>query len=80
MVLIGMRKAGDEWRFLLQNWWPHLQLVEVSQEYFISSKAKVEFVLIEQHIIPRQFERCNSKYAEADVPGHDSFESAFLER
>eukprot|EP00797_Seminavis_robusta_P029151 Sro581_g170320.1 n/a (107) ;mRNA; r:36793-37113 len=32
MELVGMRKVDGEWKLLLQNWWPNLQLVEVTPE------------------------------------------------
>ncbi len=47
MVLVGMRRLKNEktWRLLLQNWWPGMQLIEVSCETFASSGAKVHFAL-----------------------------------
>lgn len=74
MVLVGMRNVEGEWRVLMQNWWPRLQLVEVSAEYFISSQAELVFARKQPHRIPKEFERCDSAYAEADVPGRDSNE------
>jgi hypothetical protein len=45
MILIGGRrdKHGKLW-LLLQNWWPDMQLVEVSAEYFATCKASLSFV------------------------------------
>ena len=44
MVLVGMRKVDGEWKLLLQNWWPNLQLVEVTPEYMESSGCYLVFV------------------------------------
>jgi hypothetical protein len=72
MVLIGMRKdSDDKWWLLLQNWWPQMQLVEVSQQYFSSSKAWLHCVYAPQSRIPDNFERCDRKHAEATLEGCD---------
>ena len=45
MILIGTRldERKNRW-LLLQSWWPDMELVEVSAEYFFNSDAKVVFV------------------------------------
>jgi hypothetical protein len=71
-VLIGMRKdSNDKWWLLLQNWWPHMQLVEFSQQYFVSGRAVIRFVCRPQAGIPENFERCDHKHAEATMEGCD---------
>ena len=80
MALVGMRKVGDTWRFLLQNWWPDLQLVEMTGEYLKSSEARLVFAIQDQNRIPKEFARCDESYAEAEVPGMDSATSSCLER
>lgn len=72
LVLIGMRKGSDgRWWLLLQKWWPHMQLVELSQQYFASSKASICFVVRPQVGIPVKFERCDRDYAEAQMAGNE---------
>lgn len=72
MVLVGMRKGSDgRWWLLLQNWWPHMQLVEVSQEYFLSCKAEISFVKHPPLAIRATLERCDKEYAEAEMEGSD---------
>jgi hypothetical protein len=80
MVLVGLRKVGEQWRLLLQNWWPHSQLVEVSAEYFLSSQAEIVLVMHKQYDIPKKFERCNRVYAEANMGGGDDLEGNGLEK
>jgi hypothetical protein len=71
MVLVGTRLVGDEWRLLLQNWWPNMQFVEVSREYFLSCEAVLTFVDGVQDKIPERYDRCNASYAEAEMEGGD---------
>lgn len=71
MTVVGVRKVEDTWRFLLQNWWPGLQLVEVSAQYLVKSGAKLVLATRKQTRIPRKFARCNSVYAEAALAGQD---------
>jgi hypothetical protein len=76
MVLVGLRKVEGQWRCLLQNWWPDLQLVEVLAEYFDQSEASLVFVDIQQSQIPTIFDRCNNEYAEAVLGGEDISKSS----
>ena len=78
MVLVGARFVDNEWRFLLQNWWPNMPFVEVSAEYLESSKALVTFIPKEHVEIPESFERCEAAYAEANLEGSDVCASGFL--
>lgn len=72
IVLVGARQMRDgSWRFLLQNWWPNMQFLEVSPQYFENSNAFLHWVMEEQTDIPHEFERCNSLYAEASLEGAD---------
>jgi hypothetical protein len=78
MVLVGMLKKSDgKWWLLLQNWWPQMQLVEVSQQYFLSSGASICFVSNNQTGIPRNFARCDKRYAEAHIEGSDGPATGF---
>jgi len=44
MVLVGMKRKNNEYFLLLQNWWEKLQFVEMSAEYFVSSKAGLTWI------------------------------------
>ena len=81
MVLIGMRRVGKEkkWRPLLQNWWPGVQLIEVSSETFASSGATVYFAMEKQTIIKKEIPTLIDKQAET-VEGCDTPERVFPER
>ena len=80
MVLVGMRKVDGEWKLLLQNWWPNLQLVEVTPEYMASSGCYLVFVTKTLLSIPSEFGRCDHEYAEAYIPGTDSTATYIYER
>ncbi|KAG7341397.1 hypothetical protein IV203_023349 [Nitzschia inconspicua] len=80
MVLVGMRKVSGAWRYLLQNWWPKLQLVEVSEEYFRSSDSSICFVTSKVSSIDKKFALCNSVYAESSLQGQDGNFSTVYER
>jgi hypothetical protein len=71
MVLVGMRKVGETWNFLLQNWWSDLQLVEVTGFYLETSDAKFVQAVREQLNIQEKFDRCDDYYSEVEVPGMD---------
>ena len=71
MVLVGVRFVQNEWRVLLQNWWPNMPFVEVSEEYLRSSDALLTFVISNDVQIPSRFDRCDAVYAEADLEGID---------
>jgi hypothetical protein len=49
MVLVGIRKEGESFRFLLQNWWKFKPFVEVDISYMNSCEAVVRFVITPQH-------------------------------
>jgi hypothetical protein len=49
MVLVGIRKEGQSFRFLLQNWWKFKPFVEVDISYMNSCEAVVRFVVTPQH-------------------------------
>ena len=59
MTLVGIRKVDDKWRFLLQNWWPNLQLVEVSAQYLVRSRAELVLSVMKQMKTPAKFARCD---------------------
>ena len=66
MVLIGVRidqNTQQQW-FLLQNWWPNMQFVEVSESYLKSAGATVYFVETPQSSIPTAFPTYTALYAE----------------
>ena len=66
MVLIGVRidqNTQQPW-FLLQNWWPSMQFVEVSESYLESTGATVYFVKTPQSSIPTAFPTYTARYAE----------------
>ena len=46
MIILHARKDKKDqtWWFLMQNWWPDMQLVEVSEEYLADSEALLDFV------------------------------------
>jgi hypothetical protein len=73
MVLIGYRKHGDQYRFLLQNWWKNKPYVEVDVEYLEACDASVLFVTTPQKNISgfaTNFEdlvECNVDLAEEPV-------------
>jgi hypothetical protein len=56
MTIVGHRKDGDgkEW-FLVQNWWPQMQFVEISAEYLEACKATLYYVETPQTEIPKNF-------------------------
>jgi hypothetical protein len=68
MVLVGARTDanGKRW-FLLQNWWPEMQFVEVSKSYLESSGATVYFVETPQPHIPKVFPQYKAAYAESGM-------------
>jgi len=76
MVLVGVRKVEGKWRCLLQNWWPLLQLVEVSADYLQKSKAMLVQVVRPQSGIPAKFGCCSAEYAEATLGGEDISKSS----
>ena len=66
MVLIGTRRdsvTGKRW-CLLQNWWPSMQFVEVSEEYLKRCQAVVYFVESAQNAIPAKIPTSKSLIAE----------------
>ncbi len=66
MALIGARTdaaTGERW-FLLQNWWSHIQFVEVSESYLKSAEAMVCFVKTPQMKIPDEFPTYTAPYGE----------------
>ena len=68
MVLIGFRRdaqTGKRW-FLLQNWWPHSQFVEVSEGYLKHCRPTVYFVKNPQTKIPSKFPRLSQWVAETE--------------
>ena len=71
MVLVGVRRVQNEWRVLLQNWWPNMPFVEVTAEYLSSSDALLLLMKGKCVQISTQFERCDAVYAEANVEGSD---------
>ena len=79
-IPFGMRKVDGEWKLLLQNWWPNLQLVEVTPEYMASSGCYLVFVTKTLRSIPSKFDRCDHEYAEAYIPGTDSTATYIYER
>lgn len=70
MVLVGARVDASGRRFfLLQNWWPGKQFVEVSQEYLEACGAQLHFVETPQNAIARELHvhSPNVHYAETTV-------------
>ena len=66
MVLIGTRRdseTGKQW-CLLQNWWPSMQFVEVSEEYLKRCQAVVHFVTTPQTEISQLFPTSKWRIAE----------------
>lgn len=65
MVLIGSRhdETGKEW-FLIQNWWPGLQFVEMSASYLKKSDCTLYFVKTPQSHIPDKWPTQNHMFAE----------------
>jgi hypothetical protein len=76
MALIGARTDahGKRW-FLLQNWWPGMQFVEVSASYLKSSLATVYFVETPQRRIPKSFPQYKAIYAESADLDREEFYS-----
>jgi hypothetical protein len=74
MALVGARtdEQGKRW-FLLQNWWPKMQFVEVSESYLESSGAEVYFVKTPQPHIPTSFPQYKAAYGDsADLDKEES--------
>jgi hypothetical protein len=72
MLLVGARLVDNEWRVLLQNWWPNMPFVELSSEYFACSNAALTFLVNRQGIsIPEQFELCTAPFAQSELDGID---------
>jgi hypothetical protein len=75
MLLVGMRYSSDDmkWHLLLQNWWDHMQFVDVTAEYLHSTGAELIFCKksLENH--PPHTPTLASKYAETSVDGADVF-------
>ncbi|KAI3641110.1 hypothetical protein MIR68_000840 [Amoeboaphelidium protococcarum] len=67
MVLVGARKLGDQYRYLLQNWWASKPFVEVDGEYLSSCGAFVYFVETPQYKIYSSFPTSNLAHVECDV-------------
>ena len=46
MVLVGYRvnDTYDGYNFLLQNWWPRMQFLEVTDEFLKASQVHVVYV------------------------------------
>lgn len=65
MVLVGFSDKGDDYSFLLQNWWSDLQFCEVTFNYLMKSKAKVTFCCTEQQGFGRGQQLSHLKFAEA---------------
>ena len=73
MVLIGAREdsTGKSW-FLLQNWWKHMQFVEVSMQYFRCCGPRTYFVTTPQTKVPTQFATHDLLFAECRPETPDS--------
>ena len=65
MTIIGHRKddEGKEW-FLVQNWWPQMQFIEVSAEYLEACGATLYYVKTPQTEIPKAFPVQHHMFAE----------------
>jgi hypothetical protein len=74
MVLVGYRHndAGDGYNFLLQNWWPKMQFLEVTEEFLIASCAEVVFALMPVLTLGHDHPVSMCRVAESHVlEGHD---------
>ena len=62
MVLLGMRTDGDKKFFLFQNWWPEMQLVELSDEYLMNADGELRFVAAQnlKEAQPKHWHEVNS--------------------
>eukprot|EP00808_Paulinella_micropora_P017211 g80581.t1 len=69
MLLIGFRNVGTSTVFLLQNWWTHMPLVEVSQEYLLAHDPTITFVTANISAITNFYPKVYGQYfeTEADV-------------
>jgi len=65
MVLIGVRtdSKGNIF-YLLQNWWPQKQFVEIDEPYLKICQPALFYVETPQNSIPTQFSSYSFKYAE----------------
>jgi len=74
MVLIGVRKESNgKLYYLLQNWWPKKQFIEVDELYLKNCKPALFYVETPQYEIPTQFQTNSFRYAENNVDKPESF-------
>jgi hypothetical protein len=67
MLIVGVRTQGPSRRFLVQNWWRRLQLLEISAEYLEtlpSANFGALFVLTPQRALRSRWHRPAARYAE----------------
>ena len=76
MVMIGYRQRGDEYVFLLQNWWEGRYFIEVSESYLAQADANIVFITEDLTEIPANLPTINEPYMEtdADCPERYPFE------
>ena len=74
MVLIGYRKQGDEYVFLLQNWWRDNYFIEVSESYLAHAGAEIVFITSPVEGIRNDIPVVDSAYAETIADGGESFQ------
>jgi hypothetical protein len=84
MVLLGFRieqTTKKKWLFL-QNWWPDMQLVEVSDEYFKNSEGNLVFILEDQDQyrdvdLGNHYSMNDSRVAESNLDRAESVQELF---
>ena len=64
MLLIGVRKEGRSYRFLLQNWWRHLQFLEMDKDTLVNSDSRVFSIHSPQFWFKEGHPVTNCKYGE----------------
>lgn len=67
MLLIGVRTEGKGRRYLVQNWWPEYQYIEVDVEYLLSCEATIVIIKTPQYKIDFGCPAETGLYGEAAV-------------
>ncbi len=69
MVMVGARRdaASGQLFFLLQNWWPRKQFVEVDAAYLSACRALVYFVATPQPHMPAALPTLEGRWFETEM-------------
>ena len=64
VLIIGVRMERDSRLFLIQNWWPEQQVVEIREDYAIASNGKAFFIKDQDLIVREGLPWTKQKYGE----------------